>query len=91
MNKIRVTVILHDKRKGEIEIDPGATLKEIKSTIVADLELGEPKDYILAVADKEQESISGNVVLQDGDFMFLIQIADTKQRPVSKNLKDKFK
>ena len=89
---IRVTVILHDKRKGEIEVDPHASLKDVRKAIVTDLDLeGVPEDYLLAVADKAQVASCGNVQLTDGDFMFLIQASDTKPAPVQKINKESFK
>ena len=81
---IRVTVILPNKKKGEIDIDPQARLIDIKNALVDDLGLGNHNDFILAVIDKEQTSMAGKIELQDGDSLMLVSISVTNPRPISK-------
>lgn len=86
---LRVTVVLPDDRKGDIEVEPEALISEVKSAIVNDLDLGEPNEYILAIADKEEAASVGNMKLQDGDFLILIKSSRTKP-PVAKIDKSSF-
>ena len=89
---IRVTVILPDKRKGEIEIDPNARLIDVKNALVNDLSslTNASEEYILAVIDRDQKSSIGKIEIQEGDSLMLLDISETKSRPIPKTSDDNF-
>jgi hypothetical protein len=72
MATIKASVILPDKRKGEVEIDAAASIGEVKRAIVNDLNLGKPENFILAVSVDEEISI-GNIKLKDGSRIFILE------------------
>ena len=87
---IRVTVILPDKRRGQIEVEPSASLDEVKKAIVTDLKLGKPDNFVLAIAgtsDPDDRAI-GNIKLKDGDLVFIVDLQLVRGAPVKMDPKD---
>ena len=81
---IRVTVVLPDGRKGQVEVDPSASLDEVKRAIVSDLRLGKPDNFMLAVAGvpESDDRAIGNIKLKDGDFVFILDLRLARGAPV---------
>jgi hypothetical protein len=81
---IRVTVILPDGRKGQVEVDPHASREEVKRTIVSDLKLGKPENFLLAVAGapESEDTTIGNIQLKDGDLVFILNLQAARGVPV---------
>lgn len=77
---INVTVVLPDRRKGQVQVDPLASIEEVKRTIVTDLQLGKPENFILAFAPTQDISI-GMAQLQDGDIVFVMESQAARGNP----------
>ena len=87
---VRVTVILPDGRKGQVEVDPYASRSEVKRTIVNDLKLGKPENFLLAVAGtpESEDTAIGNIELRDGDIIFVLGLQSARGVPVKLNPDD---
>jgi len=78
---ITITVVLPDRRKGQIQVEPSAYISEIKKAIVNDLNLGRPENFILAVATQSESTPIGNLKLRNGDLVFIIDVQMAKGSP----------
>lgn len=85
-----VTVVLPDGRRGPAEIDPLASIDEVKKTIISDLQLGEPKDFKLAFSYQAEGLLTGEPRLQDGDIIFVMESQATRGVPPAKLDANKF-
>lgn len=79
---VKVTVILPDSRKGQVEIDPSAPIEEVKKTIVQDLKLGKPENFILTIAAQSEDTAIGNMKLREGDLVFILDLKVARGAPV---------
>jgi len=79
---VKVTVVLPDERKGQVEVDPSASIDAIKRTIVNDLKLGKPENFLLSIASLEEETPIGSLRLKDGDVIIVISLQAVRGAPV---------
>lgn len=75
---INVTVILPNKKRGKVQVDPSASIEEVKNTIVKDLNLGKPENYLLSIVHASEDRPIGGAKLQDGDIVYVLDARDIK-------------
>lgn len=79
---VNVTLVLPDGRRGPLEVDPTASIEEVKKTIVSDLGLGDPKNFRLAFSYQTEDQLTGESYLHEDDVIFLMEsIEARKERP----------
>jgi hypothetical protein len=73
-----VTVVLPDKRQGDIQIDPTASIDEIKRVIVTDLGLGRVEDFVLAISTSDESTAVGDIKLREKGLIWLIDLKSSR-------------
>ena len=73
-NGKKVTVILPNKQKGVIQVDPTATIQSVKSALLVSVGIQNPENYYLSVATKRENVALGNIGLSDGDIIYIFEL-----------------
>jgi Ubiquitin-2 like Rad60 SUMO-like len=76
----KVTVILPNKKKGVIQVDPSTPIQTLKKALLEEQGIRNPENYYLAVATSRENVQIGNIGLSDDDIIYIFDLG-TVQTP----------
>lgn len=77
-NGRKVTVILPNKKRGVIQVDPSTPIHTLKKALLDSENIQNPENYYLAVATKRANATLGNIGLSDGDIIYIFDLGSVQ-------------
>jgi len=75
----KVTVILPNKKKGVIQVDPTTPVHVLKKALLEAQSITNPENYCLAVIPHRENVAVGNIVLADNDIIYIFELGSVQE------------
>jgi len=75
---VEIIVILPDGTKGKGQVDPSATIDEIKADIVKAFGLGDPGDFEIGFSPTSKKQALQNYTVLSGDIIRIYKSSDLR-------------